>query len=74
MKVLHIDANHPALIAGLKALGYENHEDYSSTKQEIMNKIGLYEGLILRSRFPIDAVFFKSGGPSKVYRQARRWA
>ncbi|MFT7407740.1 MAG: D-3-phosphoglycerate dehydrogenase [Flavobacteriaceae bacterium] len=65
MKVLHIDVNHPALIAGLKALGYENHEDYSSTKQEIMNKIGLYEGLILRSRFPIDAVFLKAAAHLK---------
>jgi D-3-phosphoglycerate dehydrogenase len=65
MKVLHIDTNHPALIAGFKALGYENHEDYSSTKQEIMNKIGLYDGLILRSRFPIDAAFLKAAAHLK---------
>jgi len=65
MKILHIDANHPALIAGFKALGYENHEDYQGSKEEIMAKIKDYDGLILRSRFPIDASFLKAAAGLK---------
>jgi len=54
MKVLHLDTNHPLLLEGLAELGFENHEDYSSSKEEIEKKIGDYDGLIIRSRIPID--------------------
>ena len=57
MKVLHVDTNHPVLIEGLAKLGYENHEDYTATKAEIEQKIDQYEGLVIRSRFSIDADF-----------------
>jgi len=57
VKVLHLDENHPLLIEGLQALGYENHIDYKSPKDEIISKIGDYQGLIIRSRIPIDAEF-----------------
>lgn len=57
MKVLHLDENHPLLIEGLQALGFENHIDYKSPKDEIISKIGDYQGLIIRSRIPIDAEF-----------------
>ena len=57
MKVLHLDSNHPLLLQGLQALGYENEEDYSSSREEILAKIHQYQGLILRSRTPIDQAF-----------------
>lgn len=57
MKVLHLDSNHPLLIQGLQAFGFENEEDYSSSREEILAKIHLYQGLILRSRTPIDQQF-----------------
>lgn len=57
MKVLHIDTNHPLLIEQFSEMGFENHEDYSSSKEEIEAKIDNYDGLIIRSRFPIDAEF-----------------
>lgn len=59
MKILHVDINHPTLIEQLSAAGYENHEDYASTKSEIENTINLYDGLIIRSRFSIDRSFLK---------------
>ncbi len=59
MKVLHIDTNHPILIQGLAELGFQNDEDYTSTKEEIEKKIDHYDGLILRSRFAIDSAFLK---------------
>lgn len=57
MKVLHVDINHPLIIEQFSELGYQNDEDYTSTKQEIENKIDQYDGLIIRSRFTIDADF-----------------
>ncbi|WP_405379933.1 2-hydroxyacid dehydrogenase [Maribacter sp. LLG6340-A2] len=57
MKVLHVDINHPLIIEQFSELGFENHEDYTSTKEEITAKIAEYDGLIIRSRFTIDADF-----------------
>lgn len=57
MRVLHVDENHSTLPDGLKALGIENDFDYTAPKAEIMQKIHSYHGLVIRSRFPIDAPF-----------------
>lgn len=57
MKILHVDSNHPLLIEQLQALGFHNEEDYTSSKEEIESRIEDYEGLIIRSRFRIDAAF-----------------
>ncbi|MEO9572110.1 MAG: 2-hydroxyacid dehydrogenase [Polaribacter sp.] len=57
MKILHLDSNHPLLINQLNDLGYQNDEDYTSSKQEIETKIHLYDGFIIRSRFSIDKTF-----------------
>ena len=57
MKILHLDSNHPLLLKQLCDLGFQNDEDYTSTKQEIENKIHLYDGFIIRSRFLIDKKF-----------------
>lgn len=59
MKVLHLDENHPALAEGLVKLGFENQMDYKSSKTEIEAKIHNYQGLIIRSRFPLDATFLR---------------
>lgn len=57
MKVLHVDKNHPLIIEQFNELGFQNDEDYTSSKEEIENKIEQYDGLIIRSRFTIDASF-----------------
>ena len=57
MKILHLDSNHSLLINQLKGLGFTNDEDYTSSKSEIENKIHLYDGFIIRSRFSIDKNF-----------------
>lgn len=57
MRILHIDSNHPLLLEQLEYLGFENEEDYSSSKSEIEEKIHRYDGIILRSRFSIDQTF-----------------
>jgi len=57
MKVLHVDVNHPLLLEQFSELGFQNDEDYTSTKEEIEKKIHEYDGLIIRSRFSIDTSF-----------------
>jgi D-3-phosphoglycerate dehydrogenase / 2-oxoglutarate reductase len=59
MKVLFLDTNHSLLIEGLKNLGFICDEDYKSSKEEIENKIHLYDGIIIRSRFKIDQTFIE---------------
>jgi D-3-phosphoglycerate dehydrogenase len=61
MKILHLDSNHKILEEKLAAAGFENHHDYTSSKQEIQNKLSDYDGLVVRSRFPIDAEFLSYG-------------
>ncbi len=57
MRVLHLDSNHPILIQGLETLGCTNEEDYTSSKEQVLQKIDAYQGIVIRSRFPIDAPF-----------------
>ena len=57
MKILHLDKNHESLINQLNGLGFENEEDYTSSKGDIMEKIHSYDGLIVRSRIVIDNFF-----------------
>ncbi len=59
MNVLHVDVNHPLIIEQFNALGFINHEDYTSTKAEIEAKIHTYDGLIIRSRFTLDQGFLE---------------
>ena len=57
MKILHLDSNHPLLINQLNDLGFNNDEDYSSSKEDIEAKIHGYDGISIRSRFTIDRQF-----------------
>jgi D-3-phosphoglycerate dehydrogenase len=60
MKVLHLDSNHVILAQKLEQAGFENHFDYTSSKEDIMKVIGKYDGMIVRSRFPIDKEFLQA--------------
>jgi D-3-phosphoglycerate dehydrogenase len=57
VKILHIDSNHPLLWEQLQESGFVNHNDFSSSKEEIEAKIQDYQGIVIRSRFKIDRHF-----------------
>lgn len=57
IKILHIDSNHPIMLQELNNLGFTNHIDFTSSKEEIEQKIQNYQGIIIRSRFKIDQLF-----------------
>lgn len=65
MKVLHVDENHPALIAGLEQLGYENIVAYKTPLEILWPELPQYEGLIIRSRFPVDKNFMNQASRLK---------
>ena len=56
-KILHLDSNHPLLWQQLEEAGFQNEEDFTSTKEEVEAKIHLYHGIVIRSRFKIDKTF-----------------
>ncbi len=57
MKVLQLDKNHPLITEQLTANGFIIDEDITSSYEEILDKIEPYEGVIIRSRIPLDARF-----------------
>lgn len=57
VKILHIDSNHPLLWEQLENTGFSNETDFTSTKEEVENKIENYHGIVIRSRFKIDKTF-----------------
>ncbi|MDM1298664.1 hydroxyacid dehydrogenase [Empedobacter falsenii] len=58
-KILAIDSNHECLNNGLREAGFIVDEDYTSPKEIIEQKINEYDGMIVRSRFPIDKDFLE---------------
>ena len=57
MRVLHLDSNHPLLMQQFEALGIINVENYTDSKEEVEEIIHEYDGIIIRSRLPIDRAF-----------------
>ena len=57
MKILHLDNNHPLRLKQLSDAGYINEEDYTSSKEDVEQKIKNYQGIVIRSRFNIDKQF-----------------
>lgn len=57
MKILALDENHELLNRSLREMGFQVDEDYSSSKEEVIQKIANYDGIIIRSRIPIDEAF-----------------
>ncbi len=57
MKILHLDKNHPLLIEQLAAAGHKNDENYTISKSDTEKIIGMYDGIVIRSRFKIDRLF-----------------
>ena len=57
MKIIQLDKNHPLISEQLTAKGFVVEEDHSSTYDEVLEKIEDYEGIIIRSRIPLDKNF-----------------
>lgn len=60
MKILQLDKNHPLIAEQLTAKGFVIEEDYDSSYEEILKKIANFDGIIIRSRIPIDENLMKN--------------
>lgn len=57
MRVLFLDIVHPVLEEKLTENGFSCHQNYSCTYDEALELIPNYQGLVIRSRIPVDAKF-----------------
>ena len=61
MKILQLDKNHPLITEQLSAKGFEIDDDFSSSYDDVLKKIDAYDGIIIRSRIPIDRNVIEHG-------------
>jgi len=61
MKILLLDKNHPLITEQLLAKDFMLEEDFMSSYDEVCHKIGNYDGVIIRSRIPLDKNFLEKG-------------
>jgi D-3-phosphoglycerate dehydrogenase len=59
MKILLLDKNHPLITEQLLAKNFILEEDFTSTYDEVCDKIKNYDGIIIRSRIPLDKNFLE---------------
>lgn len=59
MKVLLLDKNHPLITEQLTANGFTLVEDFDSPYEKILDQLNDYEGIIIRSRIPINKNFLE---------------
>jgi D-3-phosphoglycerate dehydrogenase / 2-oxoglutarate reductase len=60
MKVLIVDEMHPSIVEMPKSLGLEVDYFPNCSKQDVLAKVANYEGIIIRSKFPIDEEFLQA--------------
>ncbi|NML69555.1 hydroxyacid dehydrogenase [Chryseobacterium sp. RP-3-3] len=61
MKILLLDKNHPLITEQLLAKNFVLEEDFTSSYDEVCRKIENYDGIIIRSRIPLDKNFLEKG-------------
>lgn len=54
MKVLFVDTVHPYLEEKLKEKGFSTFHFTSTNKNEFISQVGMYDGLVIRSKFLLD--------------------
>lgn len=59
MKILLLDKNHPLITEQLLAKNFILEEDFTSSYDEVCDKIQNYDGVIIRSRIPLDENFLE---------------
>lgn len=60
MKILLLDKNHPLIENQLLEKGFVLEEDYTSSYDEVAAKIHNYDGIIIRSRIPMDSEMLRN--------------
>ena len=61
MKILLLDKNHPLISEQLLEKNFILEEDFISSYEQVLEKIDKYEGVIIRSRIPLDERLLEKG-------------
>jgi D-3-phosphoglycerate dehydrogenase len=64
-RILFLDTTHSFLLTALRNDGFNCDEDYTSNREVIDEKIGVYDGIVIRSRFKIDKQFIDAASNIK---------
>jgi D-3-phosphoglycerate dehydrogenase len=64
-RILFLDTTHSFLLTALRNDGFNCDEDYTSNREGIEEKIGVYDGIVIRSRFKIDKQFIDAASNIK---------
>ena len=70
MKILFVDSNHPLLHETLQRAGHTCDLNYHWTRDEIVNNIHLYDGLVIRSKIKITKEIIDKAGKLKFIARA----
>lgn len=70
MKILIIDDMHPSIVPLLQAIHVEVDYQPNITKEEVLEKINAYQGVIFRSKTKINAVFLEKATNLKLIARA----
>ena len=65
MRILLLDKNHPLITEQLLAKNFILEEDFTSSYDEVCGKIQNYDGVIIRSRIPLDQNFLEKASNLK---------
>ncbi|WP_187478499.1 2-hydroxyacid dehydrogenase [Amniculibacterium sp. G2-70] len=65
MRILQLDKNHPLIAQQLMDKGFVVDEDHRSTYDEVLRKIKNYQGIVIRSRIPLDENFLRNSSHLK---------
>lgn len=65
MRILLLDKNHPLITEQLSAKNFILEEDFTSSYDEVCGKIQNYDGVIIRSRIPLDQNFLETASNLK---------
>ena len=65
MRILLLDKNHPLITEQLLAKNFILEEDFTSSYDEVCGKIQNYDGVIIRSRIPLDKNFLEKASNLK---------
>jgi len=57
MTIAHIDTNHPLILEQLAQAGHQNLEWYDKPKEWVVENLEGIDGIVIRSRFKIEAPF-----------------
>ena len=70
MNILFLDSNHPLLHETLQKAGHTCDLNYQWTKEEIINSIHLYDGIVIRSKIKITKAIIDKASNLKFIARA----